>query len=225
MTNSPAYQNRKLVEKINNCKPCSRIDLRKQPLTNSDIEIVIQEAIINKQCTMLWLTNNQLTSQSVVTLASALYDNTTLEGLSLCANDITDNDVFYLTKALSDTKSKLNRLALTSNEITDHGAEYLAEMLKINQTLTQLWLGSNKITDRGVQLLTNILAYHNKSLHILSLARNQLITDSSVEFFVDMFEHNQTLRTVCLSNCNLSEASKIKLREVTKLHKEFYLDL
>jgi Ran GTPase-activating protein (RanGAP) involved in mRNA processing and transport len=225
MTNLSIYRNRNLEQKIQNCKPCSRIDLRKEKLTDSDIEIIIQEAIINKQCTMLWLFDNQITSQGVSMLASILYNNTTLEGLSLCNNGITDDDVLYLTRPLSDNKSKLNRLALTSNNITDEGAKYLVEMLKTNQTLTQLWLGFNKITDHGVQLFMNVLANHNKTLHVLSLAWNQLVTDSSVDFVIDMLEHNQTLRTVCLSNCNLSDTNKVKLREATKLHKEFYLDL
>ena len=39
-----------------------------------------------------------------------------------------------------------------------------------------------------------------------------------------MLEHNQTLRTVCLSNCNLSDVTKIKLQAAARLHKEFYLD-
>jgi hypothetical protein len=51
------------------------------------------------------------------------------------------------------------------------------------------------------------------------------VTDSSVDLFIDMLQYNETLRTVCLSNCSLSGTSKIKLREATKLCKEFYLDL
>jgi len=219
------YQNRSLEEKIKKCQSCSRIDLRKEKLTDSDIEIVIQEAIINKQCTMLWLLENQITSKGVSILASALQSNITLEGLSLCNNGISDADVFYLTTALSDKKSKLNRLALTFNDITDEGVQYLAEMLKTNQILTQLWLGFNKITDHGVELLMNVLTYHNKTLHVLSLAWNELVTDSSVNFVIDMLEHNQTLRTFWLSNCNLSDTSKVKLREAAKLHQEFYFNL
>jgi Ran GTPase-activating protein (RanGAP) involved in mRNA processing and transport len=225
MPNSLVCQNRKLEEKINNCQSCSRIDLRKEKIIDSDMEFVIKEALINKQCTMLWLTDNQLSSQSISTLASALHNNTTLEGLSLCRNGITDTDVLHLTRALSNNKSKLNRLALTSNDITDEGAQYLADMLKTNRSLTQLWLGFNKITDHGVQIMTDILAHHNKTLHVLSLSWNNLVTDSSVDLFIDMLGYNETLRTVCLSNCSLSGTSKIKLREATKLHKEFYLDL
>ncbi|CAF1200590.1 unnamed protein product [Rotaria sp. Silwood1] len=225
MANSPVYRNQQLEDKINNYKICSRIDLRKQQLTDSDIEIIIKEAIIKKQCSMLWLTNNNITSQAISNLAAALHNNTTLEGLSLCDNGINDTDVFHLAHALSNSNSKLNRLALTSNNITDQGVQYLAQMLKLNHSLTQLWLGFNKITDHGVKILTDTLIHHNKTLYVLSLSWNNRVTDSSVDFLIDMFEYNQTLRTVCLVNCNLSETSKLKLRQATKLRKEFYLDL
>jgi Ran GTPase-activating protein (RanGAP) involved in mRNA processing and transport len=174
---------------------------------------------------MLWLVNNQITSQGISSLASTLHSNTTLEGLSLCANGITDVHVLYITLALSDSNSKLNRLALTSNDITDEGAQHLADMLKTNQSLTQLWLGFNKITDQGVEILTNALAHQNQTLHVLSLSWNKLVTDLSVDFVINMLEYNQTLRTVCLANCNLSDTSKVKLRQATKSYKEFYLDL
>ncbi|CAF3075217.1 unnamed protein product [Rotaria sp. Silwood2] len=225
MTNSSDYQNQQLQEKINNWKDCSRRDLRKQKLTDLDIEIIIKEAIIKKQCSMLWLMNNNITSQGILNLASTLRNNPTLEGLSLCDNGINDIDVFNLARALSHSNSRLNRLALTSNNITDEGVKHLAEMLKLNISLTQLWLGFNKISDQGVKILTEALAHHNKTLYVLSLSWNNQVTDSSVDFFINMFEHNQTLRTVCLVNCNLSETSKLKLRNATNLRKEFYLDL
>ncbi|UJR32761.1 hypothetical protein I4U23_020220 [Adineta vaga] len=219
------YRNQKFEEMINNCKIHSRIDLRKQKLTDSDIEFIIQEAIIKKQCTMLWLVSNQITSHSVSILASILEENSNLEGLSLCQNSLGDSDILYLTQALSSKKSKLNRLALTSNEISDQGVEYLANMLRINHSLTQLWLGFNKISDHGVKILADILSFHNQTLHVLSLSWNTLITDSCIDYLITMFEYNETLRTVCLTNCNLSDMGKKKLREATKLYKEFYLDL
>lgn len=225
MANSAMYRNHQVEEKINKCKVLSRLDLLQQPLTDSDIETIIREAINKKQCSMIWLVNNHLTSESISNLATALYTNPTLEALSLCENSVDDTNVLYLSRALSDKNTKLKRLALTSNNITDEGVQHLAEMLKLNTSLNQLWLGFNKITDYGVQILTDALAYHNKTLHVLSLSWNKLVTDLSVDYLIHMFEHNKTLATFCLSNCNLSETSKLKLRKATKLRREFYLDL
>ena len=225
MADISIYRNQKLEEKLNNCELRTRVDLRKQKLTDFDMEFVIQEAIQNKQCTMLWLTNNQITSHSIFMLASILHENTTLEGLSICHNDLLDSDLLCLTQALSNRTSGLSRLALTSNRITDKGVEYLADMLRTNRSLVQLWLGFNKISDDGVKFLADILSFHNRTLQVVSLAWNNLITDASIDYFIDMFESNQSLRTVCLSNCNFSDFGKKKLREATKLYTEFYLDL
>ncbi|CAF3446162.1 unnamed protein product [Rotaria socialis] len=195
MANAFACQNVQIQETIGHCKVHSRIDLRKQPITDSDAEIIIKEAIIKKQCSMLWLVSNHITSQGISNLAAALRNCTALEGLSLCDNAVNDADVFHITSALSDHNTKLRRLALTSNNITDEGVQHLAELLKVNCSLTELWLGSNKITDRGVQMLTDTLVHYNKTLCVLSLSWNKLVTDASVDFFIDLFENNQTLRT------------------------------
>ena len=222
---SPFSQNRELQEKISRGQTHARIDLRKHPLTDADMEFVIKEAIIGKQCTMLWLTENQLHSRSVSLLAAALSNTVTLEGLSLCNNGITDSDVLQLAKELSTKTSTLHRLALTSNNISDHGVQYLADMLTSNETLAQLWLGCNHITDQGVQLLMKTLAERNRTLQVLSLSSNTMITDSSLEFLLEMLDRNQTLRVVCLLKCSLSETSKEALRQAAKLHREFYFDL
>ena len=69
----PSYhQNQQLVKTINNCQICPRIDFRKQKLTDLDVEIIVKQAIINKKCSMLWLTSNHLTSKGISILFSAL---------------------------------------------------------------------------------------------------------------------------------------------------------
>ena len=223
--NLSMYQNKLLETKIKNCPPCSRIDLQKEKLVDADVEFVIEEAMMKKQCSMLWLRENKMSSNGISMIISALNDNTTLEGLSLCNNNITDDDVVLLTEQLSENKCQLNRLSLTSNEITDQGAEYLAEMLKTNRTLSQLWLGFNQMSDHGVKQLMNSLANHNRTLHVLSLAWNDGITDVSVDLIVDMLECNDRLKTLCLSHCNLSDMGKSKLRIAAKSRWEFYIDL
>ena len=189
------------------------------------MEFVIKEAITGKHCTMLWLMENQLHSRCVSLLAAALSSTISMEGLSLCNNGITDSDVLQLAEVLSAKNSTLNRLALTSNNISDHGVQCLAKMLTSNATLTQLWLGFNHITDQGVQLLMKALAHHNRTLQVLSLSSNTMITDASIDFLLEMLEHNETLRVVCLLNCTLSETNKERLREAAKRHREFYFDL
>jgi Ran GTPase-activating protein (RanGAP) involved in mRNA processing and transport len=225
MTNALVYQTSKLQDLLNNCRCGSRIDLRKQILSDSDMELVINQAIVAKQCKMLWLKDNRLTSRGVsLLLASMLKSNIALEGLSLASNSICDHDLIQLVNILSMNTSKLNRLALTSNKITDSGVPYLAQMLKLNRTLTQLWLGYNEITDQGVHLLTETLANHNQTLQVLSLSANTMVTDASIDSFLQMLEHNRTLKVLALVGCHLSDTCKSQLRQAAKLHGEFYFD-
>jgi hypothetical protein len=46
--------------------------------------------------------------------------------------------------------------------------------------------------------MTEILAHYNETLHVLSLSWNNLVTDSSVDFVIDMLGYNEALGRVCL---------------------------
>lgn len=98
-------------------------------------------------------------------------------------------------------------------------------MLKSNRMLTWLWLSGNEIGDRGVELLANTLAYHNSSLEWLFLNSNKDISDSSVDALIHMLKRNHSLKTIYVNNCNLSDIGKKKLHEMTKLKKDFDLEV
>ncbi|CAF1404591.1 unnamed protein product, partial [Didymodactylos carnosus] len=205
------YQNPTLVERINKCHPFSKMDLSQQKLTDQDMEIIVQQAIIDKQCTHLDLCGNEITSQGASFIAEALYNNTTLKSLSLSGNHVSDVGLRYLTQPLSLNNSTLETLALGSNDITDEGAQHLAEMLKKNTTLTELMLGQDKIGDRGIQLLANALAHHNNSLQKLCLFLSELTSDSSVDSLVEMHKYNRSLQKLYVNDCNLSKRGNDRL--------------
>ncbi len=219
------YQNLKLEKRIAKCEPRSLIDLDRQSITDQDMPIVVQQAVINKQCTRLRLSDNKITSQGVSVLAEALHDNTILEGLYIFNNHVADKGVYSLAQVLSENKSALQTLSIGWNEITDEGANYLAEMLKTNTTLIELWLPWNRISDQGVQLLAKALIHHNTSLKRLSLDLNKLVSDLSVDFLVDVLNHNQSLTALHVRDCKLSKAGKEKLHEVEKSNKNIELNL
>jgi hypothetical protein len=220
-----AYRNSKLEKRIAKCEPRSLIDLDRQSLTDQDMPIVVQQAVIDKQCTRLRLSDNKITAQGVAVLTEALHNNTILEGLYIFNNHMADKGVYLLTQVLSENKSALKTLSLGWNDITDEGANYLAEMLKTNRTLIELWLPWNRISDRGVQLLANALIHHNTSLQRLSLDLNKLVTDLSVNILVDVLNHNQSLTALYVRECKLSKAGKAKLHEVEKSKKNIELNL
>ncbi|CAF2408487.1 unnamed protein product [Rotaria sp. Silwood2] len=218
-----AYQNPELELSISKCPSHTTIDLSKQQLLDRDMETIIKQALIEKECTRLDLGYNVITSKGASILADALKHNTTLEELDFHHNRLSDLGVHSLTKVLSSNNSILKALGLGSNGITDNGVEHLAEMLKTNRTITWLALAGNQISDHGVKLLANTLAYQNTSLLVLSLHVNKSISDESVDIIIDMLQHNKSLKKLWIQDCNISEDGKLKLRNVAKIKQGFSL--
>ncbi|CAF1455355.1 unnamed protein product, partial [Rotaria sordida] len=215
-TSLDRYQNRRLEELIRHYRLHSKVYLVGQQLTDQDMSIVVKEAIAEKKCSKLDLVHNYIGSEGASILASALFDNKTLRKLKLSHNHVSDRGVQSLAEPLAFNNFTLQKLILTRNDITDRGARDLATMLKSNTTLTHLHLDYNQISDNGVQLLADALAHHNVTLQVLLLNGNKHVTDSSVDYFIDMLEHNQSLRELNVYDCNLSKIGKSFLRRAIK---------
>ncbi|UJR32433.1 hypothetical protein I4U23_019895 [Adineta vaga] len=160
------------------------IDYSQQKITDRYLTALIPQ-IINKQCIILQLQSNAITSQ----------------GILICIKCVE----ILIDKFLRNSTT-LHHLHLGSNCITDRGIFNLVEMLKRNRTLTDLWLYDNQITDRGVNHLANTLKNENRNLKHLDLQWNRQVTDSCVESLANMFERNQILERLNLRKCNLTMA-------------------
>ncbi|CAF1294455.1 unnamed protein product [Adineta steineri] len=222
---SNASHNKQLIEQLIDKCDSSNINLLHQNLTDFDISTVINAAIFKKKCNELRLGYNNITCEGIKILVDALRNNTSLERLNLFANQISDQGVYYLTEMLLLNNFKLKILFIGQNQITDKGVEYLSEMLKTNTILTHLGLSNNKISDQGVILLANALMNHNKTLKELYLWGNQSIGDNCIDALADMLVYNRTLNKLILFDCNLSELSKERLKEVIKPRNDFELCL
>lgn len=218
-------RNQPLVNQIEKYSIRSPIDLRGQNLTDEDMEIVLEKAIISKKCSELHLQTNRITSKGASIIALGLQNNQTLQKLWLDSNNISDIGVHSLSKILSENNSSLKMLGLNSNNITDEGAKHLAEMLQRNQILTLLRLTHNSLTDRGVQYLINALEHHNNILESIDLSSNKLLTDHSIDYFIQMIIRNQRLSTISLSNCGLSNDGKQRFRTMEQAKYGFKLSL
>ncbi|CAF1020238.1 unnamed protein product [Adineta steineri] len=220
--NDPNH-NPKLEQLIAKYPLNSSIHLRFQQLTDCDMKIIVEKAVIEKQCTELWLSNAQITSQGALILSNGLYNNKTLTKLYLNDNCINDSGVYALTRVLSRNNSTLKELYLARNNITTKGAQYLAEMLITNRTITTLCLFGNHIDDNGIKYLTYILTYYNIHLEGLYLSGNNDMTDISIDYFIQMFKQNCALKKLHLFNCNLSDKGKTKLRKEIQIKKYNFL--
>ena len=135
-------------------------------------------------------------SEFLVFLFTSVGDgNCKLSSLYLDDNNVTDEGVEYLAKALKDSVCKLNRLKLLANNVTDKGAECLAEALKhSNCKLNSLNLSRNNVTDKGAECLAEALKHSNCKLNSLNLSRNN-VTDKGAECLAEALKH---------SNCKLN---------------------
>lgn len=223
ISDTSTYENPQLEVSISKCQSRTTVDLSKQQLLDRDMETIVKQALIDKQCTRLDLGYNAITSLGASILADALKQNTTLEELDFHNNRVSDVGVRSLANVLSSNTSVVKALGLGSNGITDKGAEHLAEMLKTNRSITWLALAGNQISDHGVKLLANTLIHQNSSLLVLSLHVNKSISDASVDVIIDMLQHNKSLKKLWIQDCNISPEGKTKLREAATLKQNFSL--
>ncbi|CAF2724422.1 unnamed protein product [Rotaria sp. Silwood2] len=218
------YRNNKLNESIQRCKSDAEAYLNGRRLSKADLEIVVKQVMIDKQCRAVFLRESHIIADGAYIISEALRDNNTLEKLFLSHNKIGDDGAKYLARALSgDNNSTLKQITLCHNDITDQGIEYLAKMLESNKTLTHLWLASNKITDQGLHMLCHVLMEKNKTLQVLHLEWNKFRNDTSVTILLDMLNKNKSLTKINLENCKLSKSGIEQLKHLVKTKKNFEL--
>ncbi|CAF1068611.1 unnamed protein product [Rotaria sordida] len=219
------YQNTRLEQKIAQSYIHSSICLDNMDLIDQDMEIIVKQAIITKQCNFISLQFNKFTSIGISILADALNNNNTLETLYLGNNYISDDGIYFLANILSINNHTLKILVLQKNKITDRGVKYLAQMIKVNQTLIWLYLGQNEISDEGVRILTQTIQNQNHTIEMLVLSGNKLLTDLSIDYLIQMIQHNQSLKKLWIDDCNLSELGKERLNKIQQTKKDFYISL
>jgi Ran GTPase-activating protein (RanGAP) involved in mRNA processing and transport len=197
-----------------------------EKLTDRDMDIVVNQGIVNKQCKELFLGWNKITSVGTSILAQVFNNNCKLEALYLVDNNVSDNGVYSLVKTLSTNNNTLKILSLGKNRITDEGAKHLAEIIKINQTLIHLWLDGNNISDEGARILISTIENFNSTLEDLHLSNNKLLTDCTADFLLQFMERNTSLKNLYVFDCNFSQPSKDKLKESQQSKPKFkiYVD-
>ena len=226
LTMTANYSNPSLVERIDQCLSDEgnlSIKLNSQKLTDQDMKIIVEHAIQMKQCTSLELNDNEITSEGMSVLASELKKNSKLLALYLHGNPLADTGIYSFAQVLTTENQTLEVLDLSSIGLTDVGAEDLAAMLQKNQALTRLQLQSNAIGDRGAQHLAEVLTKDNRTLLQLEMAENKFVTDTCVDFLVEMIKCNRSLKLFDIRLCSISDSGKAKLRETSESNKELQL--
>src|SRR5687768_15581488 len=85
---------------------------------------------------------------------------------------LTEQQVLLLAEVLKSNNT-LTQLYLSTNQIGDIGGAAIGKALKVNHTLTKLYLGYNKIGDTGGAAIGEALKV-NHILTLLDLGENQI---------------------------------------------------
>ncbi|CAF1439601.1 unnamed protein product, partial [Adineta ricciae] len=124
-----------LQNRIDQNPSFSSIDLINQQLDDEDISVIVQHAIIKKQCSILRLDQNYMTFEGMKILVKALDKNSTLIGLNLHSNRLFDQGIQPFRHVLLTNQCVLEKLHLGANQISNDGVLLLTEILKTNTTL------------------------------------------------------------------------------------------
>ncbi|CAF1237637.1 unnamed protein product [Adineta ricciae] len=213
-----ALPNRKLEEHLASYHSRNaEIDLKSMRLTDVDMDIIVSECIIKRQCSDLILSDNKFTSNGIVTLSLSLRKNVSLMKLDLSDNKIAGDGAHSLCEALR-TNTTLTVLHLSNNQIGNKGVERLSIVLKTNTALAILDLSKNSITNSGAQTLSEALT-SNTGLAILNLSNNS-ISSTGIRSLSDALLFNKTLLDLDLSRNSVADNGVQALREALSLNTE-----
>ena len=176
------------------------------------------------------LSGNNLQSLGCIEIAKLLPGNQHNQGfcelkrLNLDGNNITDEGVKHLAKALAHTNCTLNSLHLGDSNITDEGVKHLATALThANCKLKRLDLYDNNLTDEGVKHLSTALTHTNCKLNSLDLGFNN-ITDEAVKHLSTILTHtNCKLNSLILEGTNITDKGKNLLNSININRKVVFL--
>ncbi|XP_064436690.1 NACHT, LRR and PYD domains-containing protein 13 [Mirounga angustirostris] len=153
----------------------TRLCLGFNPLQDDGVRLLCA-SLTHPECALerlvLWFC--QLSVPSCRYLSDALLENKSLTHLNLRRNNLRDEGVKFLCKALSHPDSSLQNLDLSGCSLTAEGCQELANALKHNHNMKNLDLGNNDVRDDGVKHLCEVLKDPNCALNTLGLEKCNL---------------------------------------------------
>ncbi|XP_058562239.1 NACHT, LRR and PYD domains-containing protein 13 isoform X3 [Neofelis nebulosa] len=134
----------------------------------------------------------QLGTPSCKYLSDALLKNKSLTHLNLRKNNLRDEGVKFLCKALSHPDCSLQNLDLSDCSFTAEGCQELANALQHNCNMKILDIGSNDIQDDGVKHLCEVLKHPKCALNTLGLEKCNL-TPACCQYLSSVLRSSKSL--------------------------------
>ncbi len=220
----------------------TNLDLTTLIIIDKDFELLAQALKNNKTITSLTIS---FKSGVMMELSKVLQDNETIKNVVLEGGDvITEPEMYMLKEGLDKNKSVTNlsisgakipfesfeilcdiiglsktiaTLVLNDNGLSDGHFILLAQVLKNNETITNLSLcGCDEIEDEGLLALVQILE-NNSRIKTLNLSDNDL-TGERFEFLAQMLEENSAITTLNLSGNGITDEDILRLVKVLEVN-------
>ncbi|KAK2870185.1 hypothetical protein Q8A67_024577 [Cirrhinus molitorella] len=153
---------------------------------------------------------DRLTDDDMVVLSKTLVGISTIKGVDLRYNNITDQGAVYVAHLIQESES-LQSLDLMCNNIEADGAEVIAKSLHKNKNLKMLRMTGNKIGNKGAMHLAAMLQI-NTTLEEIDISDCDLATQSVIAFAI-VLKNNRRIRAI-----NLSRPLLFSLQEETIIH-------
>ncbi|RUS16190.1 hypothetical protein BC938DRAFT_476670 [Jimgerdemannia flammicorona] len=126
--------------------------------------------------------------------------------LDLTSNQIDDDAVLRLARALTSSNAKLAVLNLTHNQLTTASASQLARAMSLSPHLTDLNLSNNHLGDPGVRLFFDTLCSTNTQLYLRNLNLNVVnATDNCMSGIARFLSKNPPLQCLTVNGNDFTE--------------------
>ncbi len=151
---------------------------------------ILQKALEDNQRITFQL-SLKISSQQVPYYMKGLRHNGTIQLLSLADNDLHDDDITLISKALPDTISSLN---LSKNSIGDQGFNEIAKLIRHNEKISILDLRTNNLSEKGAIALFSALK-NNRTMDKMLLDFGRL-NENSKKFLLEILKKNKKLKVI-----------------------------
>ncbi|XP_070586901.1 NACHT, LRR and PYD domains-containing protein 12-like [Erythrolamprus reginae] len=129
--------------------------------------------------------------------AEVLSKMQSLRALGLCLKNVDDKPMELLCRGLKHPECKIEILQLGGEILTESCSRNLAEVLRKNQRLTELYLFRNNTNDKTMELLCDGLSHPECKIETIQISF-QSLTESCCRHLAEVFRKNHSLRDLYL---------------------------
>lgn len=199
--------------------PLENLSLRCNQIKDKGAIALAKAFAGNKKLLSLDLRENQIGDIGSKSLAQNLQQHPTLQELMLTDNKVGDDGAVALGAMYGVCGLKM--IHLGNNSIGDQGAIAIAEGMKANSSVSELFLSNNKISDKGALAIAAAIP-RNHALIRLYLS-NKAMTKRGEKALEDSSESNQFMKCLYVTSGNLAQPGGTKTddKSAPKRNKSF----